>query len=131
MGWHALFKSRKPLTLQQKKWNRLWQLWQQNQVSEPYAQIMEYDSQVNNGGHSQYFFNTDNCSDVHREAGVLLQALPEPLKENFRRAYASFCAQADVCEEDEALLSHCDQVFYDKEHLLLRMLEAYAETIEL
>ena len=109
----------------------MWELWAQGKVISPYLELMNYLSEVNNGGHSQYFFNTANCGDVAAEVAVLLSVLPEPLLSNLRRAYDSFAAQRDVDDEDEALLEECDDVFYAREAMLIALLENYAQTMEL
>lgn len=44
-----------------KQWNKLWDSWSDEQVSSPYAELMTYQNEVENGGHEQYF---DTMSDV-------------------------------------------------------------------
>lgn len=36
--------------------DRLWELWEGERVDSPYAELMTYQSEINNGGHSQFFF---------------------------------------------------------------------------
>ncbi len=39
----------------QKKEEKMWALWEEDLVESPYAELMTYQSEINNGGHSQYF----------------------------------------------------------------------------
>ena len=127
LGW---FRKEEELPVQDRKWNKMWDLWVEGRTESPYAEIMEYDSEVNNGGHSQYFFNVANCGDVAAAAQVLIASLPEPLLSNFRRGYEAFAAQKDICDdENDALFDECDSVFYDNEQILLDMLAKYAESM--
>jgi len=41
-----------------KQWNKMWELWSDEQVSSPYAELMTYQSEVENGGHDQFFYNS-------------------------------------------------------------------------
>lgn len=127
----GLFGQKRKLTDAERRWNKMWELWVQGMVISPYLELMNYQSEVNNGGHSQYFFNTANCGDVAAEVAVLLSVLPEPLLSNLRRAYDSFVSQTDVDDEDEQLLEECDDVFYAQEAMLNALLENYAHTMEL
>lgn len=127
-GW---FRKEEELPVQDQKWNKMWDLWVEGQAESPYAEIMEYDSEVNNGGHSQYFFNVANCGDVTAAAQVLSASLPEPLLSNFRRGYEALAAQKDICDdENDELFDQCDDVFYDNEQVLLDMLTEYADTMK-
>lgn len=93
---------------------------------------MEYEGEVNNGGHSQYFFNIANCGDLKAEVEAILPVLPEPLRGNLLRGYAAFSAQEDICDdENEDLFDACDEVFYENEQLLIDILKHYANTLPL
>ena len=50
-----------------RKWNLMWDMWVAGDAESPYAELMEYESEVNNGGHSQYFYNFANCGDLKAE----------------------------------------------------------------
>ena len=39
-------------TEKQLKLNKLWELWEEEKAASPYAELMTYQSEVNNGGHS-------------------------------------------------------------------------------
>lgn len=128
----GIFGRKKKLTEAERKWNRMWELWVQGNVDSPYLELMNYESEVNNGGHSQYFFNTANCGDLKAEMAVLLTALPEPLLANLRRAYDAFASQEDIADDDnDDLFEECDDVFYEHEALFTALLENYAKTMKL
>lgn len=59
MGLFNIFKKTK-----QQKWNKMWELWSEGKIASPYAELMTYQSEVNNGGHNQYFTNVENTSDL-------------------------------------------------------------------
>lgn len=128
------FLRKKPtLSQDEQKWNRMWDLWTEGKAESPYAELMEYESEVNNGGHCQYFFNVANCGDLKASVERLLPILPTRLKDNMKRGYEAFCAQEDLCddEENEALLEECDDVFYENEQLVTDLLKEYANRMEL
>ena len=65
MGLFDLFKKKKvELTEEQLKWNKMWDLWTDGNAESPYAELMTYQSEINNGGHGQYFCNIENNDDV-------------------------------------------------------------------
>ena len=59
------------LTEEQLKWNKMWELWTEAKVEVPYAQLMTYQSEINNGGHGQYFCNVENNDDLSKEISAL------------------------------------------------------------
>ena len=128
-GW---FQKQEELPVADRKWNKMWDLWVEGNAESPYSELMEYESEVNNGGHSQYFFNVANRGDVQTAAKVLLSILPEPLLSNFRKAYEAFSGQEDICDDvNDSLFDECDDIFGKYEQLILDMLAAYAKSIEL
>ena len=127
-GW---FRKKEELPVADRKWNKMWDLWVAGEAESPYAELMEYNSEVNNGGHSQYFFNVANCGDLTAPAETLLKVLPEPLRSNFRKAYEAFSGQEDICDdENDELFDECDDIFGQHEQLILDMLAKYADTME-
>ena len=132
MGLFDKLKKKDELPEKERKWNKMWDLWAEGQAKSPYAQLMTYDSEVNNGGHSQYFFNTANCGDLKAEVETILPILPDVLRENLKRGYEAFAAQEDIDDDvNDELFNECDDVFYDNEQPLLDLLEAYADTMKL
>ena len=132
MGIFGLFSKEQSLSEADRKWNRMWDLWVEGSAESPYSELMEYESEVNNGGHSQYFFNVANCGDLQASAEILLNVLPEPLLSNFRKAYEAFSGMEDICDDvNDALFEMCDGFFYDNEQPLMDVLKTYVDTIVL
>ena len=126
MGLFDIFKKKRvELTDAQRKWNTIWELWAEEKAEAPYAQLMTYQSEVNNGGHDQYFINIENTSDLQREISILETILPAKHRSNFQIAYRAYV------ELDVEVLEQCDNVFWENEEELNRILERYAATIML
>ena len=122
-------KTRVELTDSQLKWNKMWDLWSEGKVESPIGELMTYQSEINNGGHSQYFFNTGNIDDLQMNLENILSILPKELKDNLESAYKAYMAleQNEDNEEAEKILEKCDDVFYENEHKIIRILEQYSE----
>ncbi|MBQ7344174.1 MAG: DUF4375 domain-containing protein [Clostridia bacterium] len=110
--------------------NKIWDLWAEGKAKTPYAELMTYQGEINNGGHSQFFLNVSNSGDLPQTVEVLLGILPEPLKSNLQRAYDSYLSTKDSDEEDDELLDECDNVFYDNEEKINSLLDEYALSLE-
>ena len=134
MGVFGFFKKRKrELSHEQKKWNKMWELWAENRADTPYAEVMTYQSEVNNGGHDQYFLNVEQTGDLQAEISILENVLSEELRSNLLTAYDAYQMLADKesDEEWEAILEGCDNVFFKIEEEINRILKEYASKIEL
>ena len=134
MGLFDLFKKKKvELTEEQLKWNKMWDLWTDGEAESPYAELMTYQSEINNGGHDQYFTNVENTGNLGKEMSALDQILPAKLKDNLNKAYKAYLIleKKDEDEEAEETLEQCDDVFYENEEEINRLLEEYACKIEL
>ena len=131
MVFFDIFKKEQlELTEEQRKWNKMWELWVDEKAEAPYAQLMTYQSEVNNGGHDQYFTNVENTSDLQAEISILETILPIKHLNNFQTAHKAYIA----LEEDEhaaEVLEQCDDVFWEYEEEINRILENYASTIVL
>lgn len=65
MGVFGFFgKSKAEQSDEEKKWNKMWDLWAEGCAASPYAELMTYQSEINNGGHDRYFFNIENTGDL-------------------------------------------------------------------
>ncbi len=134
MGLFDIFKKKKvELTEEQLKWNKMWELWTEEKVASPYAELMTYQSEINNGGHDQYFTNVENTGDLNKEFSALEQILSPELKDNLNKAYKAYLIleKKEKDEEAEEVLEQCDDVFYENEQEINRLLEEYACKIEL
>ena len=135
MGLFDFLKKKKDeLTEEQQKWNKMWDLWVEGKVDSPYAEMMTYQSEVNNGGHDQYFVNVENTGDIKKEMSELKAILPEILNDNLEKAYEAYLLieENDGDEKAEEVMELCDDVFYENEKEINRLLEEYyAAKIEL
>ena len=134
MGVFSFFKKNKAeLTDEQKKWNKMWDLWAEGRADSPYAELMTYQSEVDNGGHDQYFFNIENIGDLQKEMAVLDTVLPVKLRENLQNAYNTYLKPTNE-ESDEqtgTILSQYDNEFYEAEEEINCILREYASKMEL
>ena len=133
MGLFDIFKKKKvELTEEQLKWNKMWELWTEEKTKSPYTELMTYQSEINNGGHSQYFCNVDNVSDLKKEMSALEEILTPLLRDNLQKAYkADLILEEKEDEEAEEILDQCDDVFYENEEQINRILQEYANTLEI
>ena len=134
MGLFDLLKTKNTdLTEEQRKWNKMWDMWVEGQVDSPYAELMTYQSEINNGGHDQYFTNVENTGDLQKEIMVLRNVLSPKLNENLKKAYEAYVIleEKDEDEQAEEALSQCDDVFYENEDEVNCILEEYADKVKL
>ena len=132
MSIFEIFKKKKPVLTTDQKLDKMWDLWAINKLDLPCAKLMKYESEVNNGGHSQYFFNVANCGDLEKEVDAVISMLPEPLKRNLKRGYDAFSSQENITDdENEELFEECDDVFYEHEQLIIDMIYEAAKDFTL
>ena len=129
MGIFDIFKKKKAVPTTDQKLNKMWDLWADDKLDLPCAKLMRYESEVNNGGHSQYFFNVANGGDLAVEVEAVLSMLPEPLRENLARGYAAFSEQNDISDDvNDELFEECDDVFYEHEQLIIDIIYEAAKS---
>ena len=134
MGVFSFFKKSKvKLTDEQKKWNKMWDLWVEDRTDSPYSELMTYQSEINNGGHDQYFFNIENSGNLQKEMAVLKTVLPAKLRDNLQNAYDAYLKLTNEESDEQAgtILSKYDDEFYKVEEDINRILREYASQIEL
>ncbi len=134
MGLFDFLKKKEvQLTDEQKKWNKMWELWTEGEVDSPYAELMTYQSEINNGGHDQYFLNVENTGDLQKEMSVLETVLSAKLKNNLQKAYKAYLVleEKEDDEKAEEIMEECDDVFYENEEEINHILEEYSDKIEL
>ena len=130
MGLFDFFKKKKiELTEHEKAWNNLWNLWSEGLVESPYTELMTYQSEINNGGHGQYFTNIENTGDLQKEMTALETILSTDLKSNLQKAYKVYLAleENENNEEAEKIIKQYDEVFFKNEKEVNDILEAFAE----
>ena len=136
MSIFDLFRKRKrELSSEELKWNKMWQMWVDEEAISPYAELMTYESEVNNGGHAQFFDNVSNTADLAKAVEALLGILKGALHDNLKRAYDAFLEFDEESYEEgdpiDAIMDECDRVFYENEDEIERLLKEYASTVEL
>ena len=134
MGFFDILKKKKiEITVEQKKWNRMWELWVEGEVDSPYAELMTYQSEINNGGHDQYFTNVENTGDLPKEMSALETILSEKLNNNLKKAYKAYLVleEKETDGEAEKTIEQCDSMFYQNEEKINLILKGYASKIEL
>lgn len=129
MGLFDILRKKKTeLTDEQLRWNKMWDLWTEGETQSPYTELMTYQSEINNGGHDQYFLNIGNTGDLQKEMSALGQLLSPELKENLRKAYEAYIALEENEEDEKAaeILEKCDNAFYENEEEINNILEEYS-----
>lgn len=121
------------LTEEDLKWNKMWDLWTEDEIESPYKELMKYQSEIYNGGHSQYFTNVENTSDIKVEMEALIQILPKKLSDNLSMAYKAYMdLELNECDEKaESIIEDCEDLFYDSEDEITAILKEYASRIKL
>ena len=134
MGLFDIFKKKNvELTEEQLKWDKMWELWTEEKVESPYAELMTYQSEINNGGHSQYFTNVENTGDIQKDMSAVETILSKKMSTNLKKAYKAYLVLEEKEEDEKAeeILEECDNVFYELEEEINHVLEEYASKIEL
>ena len=134
MGLFDLFKKKKvELTEDQLKWNKMWDLWTDGEAESPYAELMTYQSEINNGGHSQYFCHVENNDDLSKEMSALETILSDKLVDNLHKAYKAYLILEENEEDEKAeeIMEQCDDMFYKNEEEINNKLQEYADKIQL
>ena len=127
-----LKKKKIDLNDDQKRWDKMWLLWSEGQADSPYAELMTYQGEINNGGHYQYFTNIGNTGDVQKEIAALTTILPKKLNNNLQKAYEAYLVlEEKEDKKSENTIDQCDHLFYENEEQINKLLEEYAAKIEL
>lgn len=132
MGIFDIFKKKKELPLEAQQWNKMWNLWTEDKIESPYKELMTYQSEVNNGGHSQYFCNIESNNDARSEINKVKKLLSKDLQENIEKAYKAYQKLEEVEDiESEEILEECDNLYYEKESEINDILEEFSSKIEI
>ena len=120
------------MSIENLKWNKMWDLWVNGDIETPYIELMEYLNGVNNGGHHCHLDNINENSDLKEYVKALTEILPEPLKSNISLAYNTYIKNPDdLSDEDIEILDNCDSVYYANEELINDILKERASRIDL
>jgi len=129
----AFEKKKSELTDEQKKWNKIWELWSAGSAESPYAERMTYQIEIYDGGHVQYFTDVENTGELQKEMSALETILSAKLKQNLQRAYHAYLVLEEKARDADAekTMEECDNAFYENEEEHNHTLEKYAAEIEL
>ena len=133
MGLFDIFKKKKvELTEEQLKWNKMWELWTQEKVESPYAELLNYSGDINSGGHGYYFECLNFEGDIKKDLSALEKILSHELNENLQKAYRAYLMlkEKDNDKNAEETLEQCDDVFYENEEEINQALKEYASKLE-
>ena len=133
MGLLSFFrKTKTELSEEQVQWNKMWALWAEGRADSPYAELMTYQSEVNNGGHDQYFSNIESSEKMQKQMATLETVLSAELQSNLRHARSAFqsLSEKEEDEEAEAALEQCDEIFREREDEINSILNAYAAALD-
>ena len=135
MSFFDLFKrKKKEQPKEELQWNKMWDLWAEEEAVSPYAELMTYESEINNGGHMQFFDNVSSTSDLPKTVSALYTVLDGVLKQNLAKAYNAYLEYEGIDGQEDLLdeiLDGCDDVFYENESEIEELLKEYAKTMEL
>lgn len=132
MSFFNLFKKKKKeQPIEELKWNKMWDLWAEEKASSPYAELMTYESEINNGGHMQFFDNVSNTDDLPQTISILYTVLDGILKQNLENAYRAYSEHQEDEDTLDEVLNECDNVFYEHESEIEKILKEYAKTIKI
>ena len=132
MSFFDLFKRKKnEQPIEELQWNKMWDLWVEEEAASPYAELMTYESEINNGGHMQFFDNVSNTDDLPQTISILYTVLSDTLKQNLENAYRAYSEHQEDEDTLDEVLNECDNVFYENESEVEEILKEYAKTIKL
>jgi hypothetical protein len=132
MSFFDLFKRKKnEQPIEELQWNKMWDMWAEEAAASPYAELMTYESEINNGGHMQFFDNVSNTDDLPQTISILYTVLSDTLKQNLENAYRAYSEQQEDEDTLDEILNECDNVFYENESEVEEILKEYAKTIKL
>ena len=130
MGLFDIFKKKEPKTEEQEKMEYLWDLWQLEEVPEPYNTLMTYYKEIKKGGHTRFFINIAFCGEVEKAVEKIGALIPDVLRENLKTAYSHYVVLInEENEETEEKIAECDKVFDENKQLILDMIQEYANSL--
>lgn len=114
------------MTKAEEQFNKMWDLWTKGDIPSPYADLMTYYNEVNNGGHRQFFLNVSNTGHLDAVIAELDRIVPFDIKLPLVDAYHAYRVNGKGAEENENFFDHADEVFEKKGKLIDEILEDYS-----
>ena len=119
------------ISIEDLKWNKMMDLWVDEKLESPYSELIEYSNGIEGEGHFCHFDNVGGNKDLKEYVDTLMTILPNPLKDNVKRAYEAYIVNPDdISDEDNDTLDSCDDVYYENESLVNEILVKRASEIE-
>lgn len=127
-------------SIEDKKWNKMWELWADEELESPLSDLLTYEAEIQNGGHLQYFANlSSNEADWTCVTANLKQLLTQPLFENYQNALNKFKElnlNIETIEDfsdaaNDEPLNEFDDFYYENENTIEEILKEAAKSIEL
>ena len=120
------------------KWNAMWELWEAGEIPSPYNELLTYDSDLQNGGHLQFFLNRAlRRENIFAVMAALRETLPAGHADNAAQTYRQYCMLGIDTDNDGEIMQALDddplcvfdEWYFDHEEELLDVLEAYANSL--
>lgn len=111
---------------------RMGELLLEGRIKSPYAELMIYQDEVDNGGHSQFFGNLSSTGDLQNIMDKLGEILSDDLKQNLENAYQAHLRFEENYEDEEAerVIDACDNLFFERENEITQILDQYVSVID-
>ena len=109
------------------RYNRMWDRWAEGKIGSPYADLMTYQAEVNNGGHMQLFDNLESRGALEKSISELYKILPVNHKKNLKIAYDAYKKCGDNYEKCAPTLDRCDDFYYENEEPINKILENFSQ----
>lgn len=119
------------MTVAPDKWKKLWQLWADGSAASPCRELMTYITEVNNGGHAQYFSHLADNGVLAEELPVLKSLMGVKHRINLWLAYKAYRSiEKKESAVAEMLLMLSDIVFDVDEAVFNQIVEQYAAKLD-
>lgn len=116
------------LTDEERKWRKMWDMWRDEKIETPYAELMTYYNAVDSGGHFQYFENIRVKKHIKKNISTLSNIMSVELLQNLKNAYNTFLASPQI---DEECFKEYDDIFFENIEEIIHILEEFSLNIEL
>lgn len=103
----------------------------EGKMASPYAELLVFQGQVENGGHYQYFDNLSVTGNLSNGMSALEQVLPPAFLKNLKQAHEEYLVLQKNPDDEAAdsIMTQIDNWFFANEEELDRILMEYADSI--
>ena len=122
-----LFKKKKNTPLSDEALlDAFWQLWVKNELPSPYFELLTVISNLGALGHADFLNLLAKDDNLKRARSYSFDLLPEVIRTNFKNASQVYLANESRIG-DEDFLEEYDDIFYDNEQEIDKLLLSYAK----